>query len=235
MALPKIDQPLFEIVIPSTDKKAHFRPFTVKEEKILLIAQESNDVDQIILSIKQVLNNCLVGAEVDDLSVFDLEYIILNIRGKSVNNEILFGFQDEETEERVDVMLNVNDVNVQFDPNHSKEIVINDQYYIMMRYPSLDEVKGMQLLGEGDTEQMFNTMLSCIDILVDRTSDEIYKLSEFTDKEVSDFVDGFTGTVVESIKNFYQTMPKLRHTIEYKDKNGKDKTFVVEGMESFFT
>ena len=235
MALPKIDQPLFEIVIPSTDKKAHFRPFTVKEEKILLIAQESNDVDQIILSIKQVLNNCLVGAEVDDLSVFDLEYIILNIRGKSVNNEILFGFQDEETEERVDVMLNVNDVNVQFDPNHSKEIVINDQYYIMMRYPSLDEVKGMQLLGEGDTEQMFNTMLSCIDILVDRTSDEIYKLSEFTDKEVSDFVDGFTGTVVESIKKFYQTMPKLRHTIEYKDKNGKDKTFVVEGMESFFT
>ena len=235
MALPKIDQPLFEIVIPSTEKKAHFRPFTVKEEKILLIAQESNDVDQIILSIKQVLNNCLVGAEVDDLSVFDLEYIILNIRGKSVNNEILFGFQDEETEERVDVMLDVNDVNVQFDPNHSKEIVINDQYYIMMRYPSLDEVKGMQLLGEGDTEQMFNTMLSCIDILVDRTSDEIYKLSEFTDKEVSDFVDGFTGTVVESIKNFYQTMPKLRHTIEYKDKNGKDKTFVVEGMESFFT
>jgi|TARA_R110000796_G_C14474518_1_gene425953 hypothetical protein len=235
MALPKIDQPLFEIVIPSTDKKAHFRPFTVKEEKILLIAQESKDVDQIILSIKQVLNNCLVGAEVDDLSVFDLEYIILNIRGKSVNNEILFGFQDEETEERVDVMLNVNDVNVQFDPNHSKEIVINDQYYIMMRYPSLDEVKGMQLLGEGDTEQMFNTMLSCIDILVDRTSDEIYKLSEFTDKEVSDFVDGFTGTVVESIKKFYQTMPKLRHTIEYKDKNGKDKTFVVEGMESFFT
>ena len=235
MALPKIDQPLFEIVIPSTDKKAHFRPFTVKEEKILLIAQESKDVDQIILSIKQVLNNCLVGAEVDDLSVFDLEYIILNIRGKSVNNEILFGFQDEETEERVDVMLNVNDVNVQFDPNHSKEIVINDQYYIMMRYPSLDEVKGMQLLGEGDTEQMFNTMLSCIDILIDRTSDEIYKLSEFTDKEVSDFVDGFTGTVVESIKKFYQTMPKLRHTIEYKDKNGKDKTFVVEGMESFFT
>tara|TARA_R110000851_G_scaffold29976_2_gene81980 strand:- start:249 stop:956 length:708 start_codon:yes stop_codon:yes gene_type:complete len=235
MALPKIDQPLFEIVIPSTDKKAHFRPFTVKEEKILLIAQESKDVDQIILSIKQVLNNCLVGAEVDDLSVFDLEYIILNIRGKSVNNEILFGFQDEETEERVDVMLNVNDVNVQFDPNHSKEIVINDQYYIMMRYPSLDEVKGMQLLGEGDTEQMFSTMLSCIDILVDRTTDEIYKLSDFTDKEVSDFVDGFTGTVVESIKKFYQTMPKLRHTIEYKDKNGKDKTFVVEGMESFFT
>ena len=235
MALPKIDQPLFEIVIPSTDKKAHFRPFTVKEEKILLIAQESKDVDQIILSIKQVLNNCLVGAEVDDLSVFDLEYIILNIRGKSVNNEILFGFQDEETEERVDVMLDVNDVNVQFDPNHSKEIVINDQYYIMMRYPSLDEVKGMQLLGEGDTEQMFNTMLSCIDILVDRTTDEIYKLSDFTDKEVSDFVDGFTGTVVESIKKFYQTMPKLRHTIEYKDKNGKDKTFVVEGMESFFT
>jgi hypothetical protein len=235
MALPKIDQPLFEIVIPSTEKKAHFRPFTVKEEKILLIAQESNDVDQIILSIKQVLNNCLVGAEVDDLSVFDLEYIILNIRGKSVNNEILFGFQDEETEERVDVMLDVNDVNVQFDPNHSKEIVINDQYYIMMRYPSLDEVKGMQLLGEGDTEQMFSTMLSCIDILVDRTTDEIYKLSDFTDKEVSDFVDGFTGTVVESIKNFYQTMPKLRHTIEYKDKNGKDKTFVVEGMESFFT
>jgi hypothetical protein len=235
MALPKIDQPLFELEIPSTGKKAKYRPFTVKEEKILLIAQESKDMDQIILSIKQVINNCMPEINVDGLSVFDLEYIILNIRAKSVNNEIAFGFEDEDTGERIDTVIDINQVKVEFNDEHTKKININDQYYMMMRYPSLEEVRQMQSADEGSTEQMFTTMVSCIDTLVDESSDEVFKLSDFSDEEVSDFVDGFTSSVVEDIQKFYVTMPKLRHTIDYKDNKGKKKQFVVEGMDSFFT
>jgi hypothetical protein len=235
MALPKIDQPLFELEIPSTGKKAKYRPFTVKEEKILLIAQESKDMDQIILSIKQVINNCMPEIGVDTLSVFDLEYIILNIRAKSVNNEIAFGFEDEDTGEKIDTVIDINEVKVQFNDEHTKKININDQYYMMMRYPSLEEVRQMQNTEEGSTEQMFTTMISCIDTLVDESSDEVFKLSDFSDQEVSDFVDGFTSSVVEDIQKFYVTMPKLKHTIDYKDNKGKKKQFVVEGMDSFFT
>ena len=235
MALPKIDQPLFELEIPSTGKKAKYRPFTVKEEKILLIAQESQDMDQIILSIKQVISNCLEEVDVDDLSVFDLEFIILNIRAKSVNNEIAFGFEDEDTGEKIDTVIDVNEIKVDFNPDHTKKIEINSQFYMMMRYPTLEEVRQMQSTNEGSTEQMFTTMVSCIDTLVDQDTDEVFKMQDFTSEEVADFVDGFTSTVVEKIQQFYMTMPKLRHTIDYKDSKGKKKQFVVEGMDSFFT
>ena len=235
MALPKIDQPLFELEIPSTGKKAKYRPFTVKEEKILLIAQESQDMDQIILSIKQVITNCLEEVDVDDLSVFDLEFIILNIRAKSVNNEIAFGFEDEDTGEKIDTVIDVNEIKVDFNPDHTKKIEINSQYYMMMRYPTLEEVRQMQSADEGSTEQMFATMVSCIDTLVDQSTDEVFKMKDFSPEEVADFVDGFTSTVVEKIQQFYMTMPKLRHTIDYKDSKGKKKQFVVEGMDSFFT
>ena len=235
MALPKIDQPLFELEIPSTGKKAKYRPFTVKEEKILLIAQESQDMDQIILSIKQVISNCLEEVDVDELSVFDLEFIILNIRAKSVNNEIAFGFEDEDTGEKIDTVIDVNEIKVDFNPDHTKKIEINSQFYMMMRYPTLEEVRQMQSANEGSTEQMFATMVSCIDTLVDQNTDEVFKMQDFTSEEVADFVDGFTSTVVEKIQQFYMTMPKLRHTIDYKDSKGKKKQFVVEGMDSFFT
>lgn len=235
MALPKIDQPLFELEIPSTSTKAKYRPFTVKEEKILMIAQESKDMDQIILSIKQVINNCMPDVDVDTLSVFDLEYIILNIRAKSVNNEIAFGFEDEDTGEKIDTVIDINEVKVQFNDEHTKKIVINDQYYMMMRYPTLEEVRQMQSIEEGSTEQMFATMVSCIELLVDESSDEVFKFSDFSSEEITDFVDGFTTSVVEDIQNFYVTMPKLRHVIDYKDSKGKAKQFVVEGMDSFFT
>ena len=237
MALPKIDQPLFEIEIPSTGKKTNYRPFTVKEEKILLIAQESREQNQILLAVKQIIMNCVPDVDVEKLAIFDLEYLILNIRAKSVNNEIDFGFMDPDTEERIDVTVDVNDIKVEFDPNHERKVELNDQYYVMMRYPTLKEVTTLSESAEesNETEQMFNTMISCIETLVDQTTDEVYKLEEFSSQEVSDFVDGFTSTVVEQLQKFFTTMPKLAHTINYKDKEGKDKVFVVEGMDSFFT
>ena len=127
MGLPKIDQPLFELVIPSTGKKVQYRPFTVKEEKILLIAQESKSTDQIILAIKQIINNCLVDVDVDTLATFDLEYIIINIRGKSVNNEMTFNITDPDTQEDIELAMDVNDIEVVFDEKHDKKIDLNEQ------------------------------------------------------------------------------------------------------------
>jgi len=237
MGLPKIDQPLFEVTVPSTDKKAKFRPFTVKEEKILLIAQESEDQNQIFLAVKQIINNCTTGVDVDKLATFDLEYLILMIRGKSVDNMMKFGFVDEETEENVNVEIDINDISVKTPEGHNKKIVLNDQYHIMMKYPTLSEVKMLQEVDDNlsQTDQMFSTMTGCIDILVDNNTDEIFKLEDFSKVEISDFVDGFNGAVIGDIKTFFDTMPKLTHTIQYKDKNDKDKEFVVEGMDSFFT
>ena len=208
MALPKIDQPLFEIEIPSTGKKARYRPFTVKEEKILLIAQESREQNQILLAVKQIITNCVPDVDVEKLAIFDLEYLILNIRAKSVNNEIDFGFMDPDTEERIDVTVDVNDIKVEFNPDHEKKVELNSQYYVMMRYPTLKEVTNLSNRAEesNETEQMFNTMISCIDTLVDQQTDEVYKLEEFSPEEVSDFVDGFTSTVVEQLQKFFKEL-----------------------------
>ena len=235
MGLPKIDQPLFELTVPSTEKKITFRPFTVKEEKVLLIARESGDIEQIVLAVKQIVNNCCQDVDVDKLSVFDLEYIMLQVRAKSVNNEIKFTIQDPDTEEEVELKVDIDEIQITRDPDHVKKVELNDQYYMMMRYPTLEEVRQMQSADEGSTEQMFATMVSCIDTLVDQSTDEVFKMKDFSPEEVADFVDGFTSTVVEKIQQFYMTMPKLRHTIDYKDSKGKKKQFVVEGMDSFFT
>jgi len=236
MGLPKIDQPLFELVIPSTGKKVSYRPFTVKEEKILLIAQESKEMDQIILAIKQIINNCLVDVDVDTLATFDLEYIIINIRGKSVNNEMTFNITDPDTEEDIELAMDVNDIEVVFDDKHNKKIELNDQFYIMMRYPSINEVKDLQPKAEASSaEATFAIMMSCIDTTVDSRTDEVLKLSDFTPEEVNEFVEGFTSATMASIQEFFETMPKMKYSIPYKDSTGKDKSFTVEGMESFFT
>jgi hypothetical protein len=238
MGLPKIDQPLFELVIPSTGKKVQYRPFTVKEEKILLIAQESKSTDQIILAIKQIINNCLVDVDVDTLATFDLEYIIINIRGKSVNNEMNFNITDPDTQEDIELAMDVNDIEVVFDEKHDKKIDLNEQYYIMMRYPSINEVKDLQPKAEGEgssAESTFAIMMACIETTVNNENDEVFNLADFTQEEVNDFVGGFTSATMESIQQFFETMPKMKYSIPYKDNTGKDKSFTVEGMESFFT
>jgi|TARA_B110000908_G_scaffold4206_1_gene5477 hypothetical protein len=238
MGLPKIDQPLFELVIPSTGKKATYRPFTVKEEKILLIAQESKEMDQIILAVKQIINNCVTDIDVDSLATFDLEYIILNIRAKSVNNEMTFSITDPDTKESVELSMDVNDIEIYKDEKHTKKIDLNEQYYIMMRYPSINEVKALQPTGDNNdasAEAMFGVMMACIETTVNTENDEVFNLADFTPEEVNEFVEGFTSSSVTAIQEFFTTMPKMKYSIPYKDNTGKDKEFNVEGMESFFT
>ena len=188
MELPKIDLPIYEIILPSNNEKVKYRPFTVKEEKVFLIAKESKDTDQNILSIKQVLNNCLIDKSIDDLAIFDIEYLLLAIRGKSVNNTADFIITDPETFEEVKLKLDVNDVQVKRDPTHSNKIRLNDEYTLFMKYPNIDLFK---ILTSGikakDPLVYYNIMLSCMEKIA--SSEAIYHFKDFTAEEIDKFIE----------------------------------------------
>jgi hypothetical protein len=229
--LPKLDLPLFELVLPSTGKKIQYRPFTVKEEKILLIAQESKDIDQIVLAIKQIIGNCVTNIDVERLATFDFEYILLHIRGKSVNNLIDLKVRDPDTQESISLSINIDEVTLKKDPEHTNRIQVNANAVILMRYPTLNEVS-ILAKGKATSEVLFNAMVSCIDQIV--VDDSVYKTEDFTEKELLEFVDQLTPNVLADIQKFFETIPVLRMEIPYKNKNGDQKTFVMEGMETFF-
>ena len=167
MQLPKIDLPIYEMILPSTGEKIKFRSFTVKEEKILLIAKESKDSDQNMLAIKQILNNCLIDKKVEDLSIFDIEYLLLMIRGKSVNNTAEFIIVDPETSEEVKLKMIIDNVTINRDPRHSNKIQLNDEYIMFMKYPNIEMFKAFF-----DSEKIkdplvyYDVMVSCIDKIV---------------------------------------------------------------------
>ncbi len=230
MALPKIELPLFELEVPSTGKKVKYRAFTVKEEKILLVAQEAKDIDQVILAVKQIIANCVHDVDVDKLAMFDIEYLIVNIRAKSVNNIVDFKIRDPETKEEVSLSINLEEVKIKFKPNHNKIVKINDDSFLVMRYPTINELQG--LLKTKSKESMFNIMISCIDKI--ESAGAVYDTTEYTRDELIEFVDNLSNSTLSDIQLFFDTLPVLRTECKYKNKNGGEKTFVVEGMETFF-
>jgi len=234
MPLPKIDQPLFDLTIPSNGDTVKFRPFTVKEEKILLIAQESNDIDQIILSIKQILGNCIQDYDIEKLAVFDLEYILIQIRAKAVNNELKFRVSDPDTKEMIDLEMNIDDIEIIRNENHKKIIPVSETISLSMKYPSIDFIKVLRQNDDVEEQQtaMFDLMKNCIESVID--GDQVYKLVDFTEEEVNDFVDSLTSNVLNGIKEFFDTIPKMRFETKYKLNDGTEKTFVAEGTETFF-
>lgn len=230
MALPKLQQPLFELTIPSTNKKVKYRPFTVKEEKILLIAQETKEIEQIVLSIKQIINNCVQGVDVDKLAMFDLEYLLINTRARSVSNIMEFKIKDPETEEEVELEIDIDEVKIHKDKKHDKNIKINDSVTIGMKYPKIDQLIGMN--DKDQNEALFDLMIGCIDTVVD--GDEVYKLTDFSDEEIEEFVESFSTEHINKIRDFFETMPVLKIEKEYTRKDGTKKTFVAQGTETFF-
>jgi hypothetical protein len=230
--LPKIDKPIFEIVLPSTKEKIKYTSFTVKEEKILLIAKETKDIDQAILSIKQVVNNCLIEKNVEDLSMFDLEYIIIKLRSQSIDNTVAFSIKDPETKERVNLELNLDNVKLSESEDHSKEIRINNDFVLIMKYPTINEFLEFTKKETYDAESNFKTMIRCMDKLVG--SDEVYNFRDFTQEEIEAFSEDLDSNAIKKIKHFFDTMPTLRHEIKYTNSNGKEQVFVIEGMQTFF-
>tara|TARA_B110000503_G_C7146366_1_gene413166 strand:+ start:39 stop:740 length:702 start_codon:yes stop_codon:yes gene_type:complete len=233
MALPKIDLPIFETKLPSTQEDIKYRPFTVKEEKIMLVAGESQDAMQQILAIKQIVNNCILDRDISDIAMFDLEYLLLLLRARSVDNEVSFEIIDPDTSEEIKLTLDIDKVELKLAPEHTREVKINDEYSLMLKYPSIDEFIKITNIDQNDPLASYFIMISCLDAVV--SVDEVHSFKDYTDKEIDDFMENVSGDVVKGIQKFFDSMPKLRHTMPYKDKDGNDKNFVIEGIRSFFT
>lgn len=232
MALPKIDLPIYDLELPSNGKKVKYRPFTVKEEKILLTAQEANENGQMIMAIKQIINNCLIDYDIKDLAVFDIEYVLMNIRSKSIDNNIEFEIEDPDTKERVKLSMEISSAKVIKNEKHTNKIKIDDTYTLILKYPSLEMIAELMVEEKISQEKNFEVLMSCMHMLA--TPDEVYNFKDFSKKEVDDFVESLQSDVIKMMKEFFDTIPKIRYEIPYTNSEGKEKTFVVEGLQSFF-
>ena len=230
--LPKIDLPILELTLPSNGKIIKFRPFTVKEEKILLIAQESEDPDQEILATKQIIGNCLINDDVTEFAMFDLEYILLVVRARSVDNSFQFTIKDPDTEEPIELKIDIDKITITKDESHTNKIKINDEYTMFLKYPKIDEFIKIVKLDPKDPLASYFIMTSCLDKLA--SDDEVFDFKDYSNDQIDGFMDSMTGDVIKSIQKFFDTMPKVRHELKYKNKEGTEKTFVIEGMRTFF-
>tara|TARA_B100001029_G_scaffold121687_1_gene101181 strand:+ start:196 stop:915 length:720 start_codon:yes stop_codon:yes gene_type:complete len=238
MPLPKISTPTYEMVIPSNKKKIKFRPFLVKEEKILIIAMESQDNNQIANAIKDVLESCILtkGIKVDKLATFDIEYLFLNIRGKSVGEEIeVMVTCTDDGETKVPTTINLDDIKVKIDKEHSPDIKLDDELTLRMRYPSMEEfIKTNFSTTENlNVDDTFKLIASCIDQIY--SEEESWAGSDCTDKELSEFIESLSSQQFKQIEKFFDTMPKMTHTVKVTNpKTKKQNKIVLEGLQSFF-
>jgi hypothetical protein len=231
MALPKISAPILSFVIPSTQEIKKFRPFLVKEEKILLLAQEGGESDT-IMALKQVITNCCHDfIDVDRLTTFDLEYIFLKLRAKSINNIVKLRFRDREDEKIYDFEVNLDDVEIKIDPEHSNKIQVNDEVGIIMRYPDVSMANAMTDVKSAD-ELFTKVVMYCIDSIYDK--EKVYPAVEATEEELNEFIDSLDHNSFEKIQKFFDTMPKLYHELHYKNELGNDRTIKLESVKDFF-
>ena len=238
MPLPTIATPTYELELPSSGKKIKYRPFLVKEEKLLVLALESEDTKEISTAIKAVLKNCIQtrGIKVEHLPTFDIEFLFLNIRGKSVGEEIelnLIAPDDEVTP--VPVTIDIDDIKIQKPEGHTNQIKLDNNLMMEMKYPSLNEFIKNNFDFEGDPgmEESFELIASCIEKIYNE--EEVWSTSDCTKKEIVDFLEQMNSKQFKEIETFFTTMPKLSHEIEVTNPKTKVKsTVVLEGLSSFF-
>ena len=238
MPLPKIATPTYELELPSTEETIKFRPFLVKEEKLLVLALESEDTKQITTAIKNVIKNCILtkGIKVDTLPTFDIEYLFLNIRGKSVGEVLDVNIicpDDGETE--VEVKIDLDEIKVKKNDDHKKQIKLDDSIMMEMKYPSLEQFvkNNFDLNDKNAMDQSFELIASCVDKIY--SEDEVWAAADCTKKEMTEFLEQMNSSQFKEIESFFETMPKLSHTIKVKNpKTKKENEIVLEGLASFF-
>ncbi len=231
MPLPEIVTPIYELVVPSTKKKIKYRPFLVKEQKVLIVAMESQDDAQIIEAIRTILKSCINSRiKIDDLALFDIEYLFLQIRARSISEEIQMKItcpDDGETEVNVNFL--VDDVNVQFPEGHSNIIKLENDVTIEMRYPNLDYFRKVNFADE--ELDPYDLVAQCIKNVYIGTE----SAGSFSFKEAREWVDTLTASQFDKIQEFFNSMPTLRHELKVKNHNtGVTNDIVIEGLVSFF-
>ena len=238
MPLPKIATPTYELELPSSGETIRYRPFLVKEEKVLVIALESEDTKQITTAIKAVLKSCVLtkGIKVETLPTFDIEFLFLNIRGKSVGEELEVNIIcPDDGETQVPVTINLDDIQVQKSDKHDNQIKLDDNIMMELKYPSLDQFikNNFEFDEKNAMQQSFDLIASCIDKIY--TEEEVWATADCTKKEMGEFLESMNSTQFKGIEKFFETMPKLSHTIKVTNPNTKKKSEVVlEGLASFF-
>ena len=238
MPLPTIVTPTYELELPSTGKKVKYRPFLVKEEKLLVLALETEDTKDISTAIKTVLKNCIQtrGVKVENLPTFDIEFLFLNIRGKSVGEEVevnLIAPDDEETQ--VPVTISIDDIKIQKSKEHNSKVKLDDTLMMEMKYPSLDEFikSNFDFTEEVSMDQSFDLIASCIDKIYNE--EEVWSTADCTKKEVKEFLEQMNSMQFKEIEKFFETMPKLSHSVTFTNPKTKvESTVVLEGLSSFF-
>ena len=238
MPLPTITTPSYELELPSTGKKIKYRPFLVKEEKLLVLALETGNTKDISTAIKTVLKNCIQtrGVKVENLPTFDIEYLFLNIRGKSVGEEVevnLIAPDDEVTQ--VPVTINIDDIKIQKSEDHTNKVKLDAELVMEMKYPSLDQFikSNFDFTEEVSMDQSFDLIASCIDKIYNQ--EEVWSTSDCTKKEVKEFLEQMNSMQFKEIEKFFETMPKLSHSVTFTNPKTKvESTVSLEGLSSFF-
>lgn len=238
MSLPKIQYPIYKIKTPSTKKEFNFRPFLVKEEKLLLMAKESKNNADILRSIKQIVNNCCVDNNFDSnsLTIFDLEYIFIRLRAFSVDNIVKISYIDEEDGKTYNFDVDLHTVEVVFPENSTKKdvnvIKITDNFGMIMKYPPASLYEDENFLNL-DKDYLFELIIRCIDKIYE--DDNIFETKNYSNKELSEFLEGLDSKTFMKIQEFLTNSPKLMHKINYKNSFGNEKEIVLSSLNDFFT
>ena len=237
MALPEIKHPTFKLKIPSTKKEIRYRPYTVKEEKLLLTVRMSEDIEEIIETIKQIIRNCVLDEiNIDKLAMFDIEYMFVNLRKVSVSNEVEM-YMDYEGK-KIPFKVDLNDVKIVFNEKHSNTIEINDDISVKLKYPTITQMLRLEnlTLTEGVTpaqinDYIFDMFIDCIESI--RDSQKVY--NDFTREELTTFVLSLPSENNDKILQFFNTMPTLEHKVHVRLPNGETKEATLRGLKDFFT
>ena len=238
MPLPKINTPTYELVLPSSNRKVKYRPFLVREEKLLIIALESEDLKQITTAVIDVLNSCILtkGTKVEKMATFDIEYLFLNVRAKSVGEQVEVNvICPDDGETTVQMPIDIDAIKVQKNKEHTDIVKLDDDISLKLKYPSLTEFISSNFDADStnDVDTTMHMITSCIDIIYN--AEESWKASESTPKELQDFVEQLNTKQFKDIENFFNTMPKLSHKINVKNpKTEVESEVVLEGLASFF-
>ena len=238
MPLPKINTPTYELVLPSSGKKIKYRPFLVREEKILIMALETEDVKQITDSVIQILNSCILtkGVDITKLATFDIEYLFLNVRSKSVGEtvEIILTCPDDN-KTTVPTSIDIDSIKIKKDRKHKDTIKLDDNLSLKLKYPSMQQFieNNFEASDKNEVSNTLDMIVSCMDVIFNE--EESWPASESTKKELEDFVDQLNTKQFKMIENFFATMPKLTHTVKVKNpKTNVESTIVLEGLAAFF-
>ena len=239
MPLPKINTPTYELTLPSNNKKIKYRPFLVREEKILIMALETENSEDISNAVVDILSECILtkGVDVTKLATFDIEYLFLNVRSKSVGETVEVNVVcPDDNKTSVQMEINLDSIKVQKTRGHKNIIKLDDQYSMKLKYPSLDEFIGNNFdINEGSAvDKSLSMISSCIEIVYDE--EESWNASDSTKQELEEFVEQLNSKQFKSIEKFFETMPKLSHKLKVKNPTTEvESEVVLEGLASFFT